>query len=207
MRDIAYNFAKQFILESPHRATSAELHRFVEQRFPGREFAVEVFEGIHQAVMELPNSARDVLSAAVRIGPSPRMKAEGFKKSRNTWHRWCEWGCQVVQVQGSSFSDRSCTSYTINIGGYLRDRQKRWSPTIYDESRPPPEMCCDLRQRIGWLMPEQRDTWWDVIWSDSPEVVGARMAGVIEKYVIPVLNESMQNIEVQRAKSMRSGCD
>jgi hypothetical protein len=28
------------------------------------------------------------------------------------------------------------------------------------------------------------------------------MAGVIEKYVIPVLNESMQNIEVQRAKSM-----
>jgi hypothetical protein len=199
MQDAAYEFAKERFAKYPRQSTAGELHRIAAERFPGKEHADAVFAGVHRAVMELPRSARDVLNDAIRLGPAPRMKLAGFRKTRMTWHRWCVWGCQVVQVQASAWSDRSQTSCTVNIGGYCRG-DASFDGVVFDETRPPPEVNCSMRQRIGRWMPECLDHWWEVRWCDDPQSIAFILANAIEQYVFPVLDESRENVEVLRAK-------
>lgn len=199
MRDIAYRLAKERIAQAPRQATYANLERLVTKHYPGREFAAEIREGVHQAIKELPRSAKQVLAEAIRVEPAPVMKAAGFKKTRNTWHRWCSWGCQVVNVQATQYSDRSETMYTLNIGAYLRD-QKTWNGEQFDEAHPPSEAYCQLRQRVGVLMPDHNDKWWRVMWADDAAHVGAIMKNTLVDFILPVLDASRDDVALFRSK-------
>jgi hypothetical protein len=88
------------------------------------------------------------------------MKQHGFAKSGRTWRRRGDGHVQVVNVQASGWNSCERGSFTVNLGVYF--------PAVADIVGEPParsapsDMDCQLRQRIGGLMPAGSDHWWEV---------------------------------------------
>ena len=90
----------------------------------------------------------------------PAMKQQGYAKSGRTWRRRREDCVQVVDVQASPWNSGEAGSFTVNLGVYF--------PAVAELVGEPPvqsapsEMYCQLRERIGFLMPASSDFWWEV---------------------------------------------
>jgi hypothetical protein len=109
----------------------------------------------------------------------PLLKAAGFKKQalnfRRRWGAEREGGWHVINIQKSQWGDRNSISFTINIG-VACDLYTRYEGK--DPSKAPTESECCWRMRIGQLMKDRGDRWWEL--NDSrrfehpaPEVVWA----------------------------------
>lgn len=67
---------------------------------------------------------------------APDLKANGFKKSKFTWHRKTDDGVQVFNAQQSQFGDE----YYLNLGYFIS--------ALGNESNPP-EYRCHVRHRLN----------------------------------------------------------
>jgi hypothetical protein len=126
--------------------------------------------------------------SAVVANIAPSLKAEGFKKRRHSFNRTTEPGVtQVVHFQMGP-SDPPGTTYfppvrvnlygkfTLNLGVFLDDVHYALG------TGPVPawinEYDCQLRQRIGLLLPAREDTWWSLDDVDAASaVVGDALGG------------------------------
>ena len=90
------------------------------------------------------------------------LRRAGFRKEGRTFRRVRSACTEVVNVQVSQWSSRDALSFTINLGvffpevqrgleGYLALRLGQGGPKEFD---------CQVRTRLGALMPEASDKWW-----------------------------------------------
>jgi hypothetical protein len=103
---------------------------------------------------------KDLLSVHL----APALKQSGFRKKGQSFGRRGDgvWG--VINFQRSQWSSRECITFTINVGVWV-DAVAAFRLEDTDRvprTGAPPEAYCHWRQRIGWLLPDQRDIWWDV---------------------------------------------
>ncbi|WP_328332124.1 DUF4304 domain-containing protein [Kribbella sp. NBC_00382] len=109
---------------------------------------------------------------------APLLKSAGFKKRRHTFNRRVEDGLvHLVNFQMGSYDPSGRPDvlagirvnmhglFTINLGVFVPEMDRDGPPRSswindYD---------CQLRKRIGELMPEQNDVWWPLDFEPSQE--------------------------------------
>lgn len=109
---------------------------------------------------------------------APQLKSAGFKKRRHTFNRRVEDGLvHLVNFQMGPYDPSGRPDvlagirvnthglFTINLGVFVPEMDRQGPPRSswindYD---------CQLRKRIGELMPEQNDVWWPLDFEPSQE--------------------------------------
>lgn len=100
------------------------------------------------------------IDAVLRDHLTPELRAAGFRKqgTRN-YARPFPLGIQVVNVQASKWNAGSSGTFTVNLGVHL--------PAVaaldgVPDLPAPAEWQCHLRARIGSLLPNPHDHWWEL---------------------------------------------
>jgi hypothetical protein len=125
----------------------------------------------------VPTAAVDAMAAVVRE-LAPVLKNAGFRKRRHTFDRRLQAGMtHVVDFQMGRFDPPGTPElppirlnlygrFTVNLGVFVPEMVlgRELGP---EEWVPEPE--CQLRMRLGHLLPSGQDTWWSL--DDPPEAV------------------------------------
>lgn len=120
------------------------------------------------------------IDEVIREGLAPVLKAYGYKKDRRNFRRREAECTRVVNVQGSAWNADNQGSFTINLGVYF--------PAVVpflDGMRVtdrPAEVDCVARERIGYLLPAQRDYWWDVSSETDPGALAREVREAWEQF-------------------------
>lgn len=135
---------------------------------------------------------RDSMAAIVST-VAPMMKAAGYRKRRHTFNRACgdDGFTQVLTFQMGAFDPPGTVEipglrpnlygrFTVNLGVFV--------PALTRSGLGPrpwySEYHCQLRARIGQLLPEHSDVWWRLDHSDAE----ADVLEAVREYALPWLS-------------------
>lgn len=104
------------------------------------------------------DTAQQILAAWLREHIAPALREAGYKGSGQTFHRRLDRNWGVVNIQRSQWDSAQRATFAINLGSasavVLESRGK-------DPNRPPHEVDCQWRTRLGELV-AGRDLWWEI---------------------------------------------
>jgi hypothetical protein len=129
----------------------------------------------------------DRIDYIIRVGIHPLLKQEGFAKSSRTFRRSRTKCVQIINVQGSWFNYKDEGKFTVNLAVYFPEAAKiHGSFRITDR---PLDSDCIVRQRIGHLLPVQRDYWWDLDSKSDLDKIAQKVASACMDCGLLWLNE------------------
>ena len=130
-------------------------------------------------------TAQEKFDELLRDGVWPFLRERDFKRTKATFHRAVGDNWQVVNLQKSAWSDRDSAKFTVNLAvalDRLRDGLHDWG-----EGKRPPHARCHLQERLGFLLRDDEDVWWDI----DPHTDVASLADTVntalEQYAFPWL--------------------
>jgi hypothetical protein len=113
----------------------------------------------------------------------PIFKAKGYRKTGKNFRFYdVGWG-KIVNVQKSSFGDKSDISFTINTGLYLIKADTMFESAKQERFLEPD---CLVRKRIGQLK-LQGDTWYNLNAQTLPEQLENQVMHDFASFVLPYL--------------------
>ena len=121
------------------------------------------------------------------------LRERGFVRSKSTFwlRRRPQWG--VLNVQRSRYSTREAVSFTINVSvasELVRPHLPRWA--AWREGSRPSEITCQVRRRIGSLLPDDGDRWWDVDAGTDVDALAASLTELLDGYALPFLEPLLE---------------
>jgi hypothetical protein len=150
----------------------------------------------------MPKSpAQSLLDKLVALAVTPTFRADGYRKSARNFRRQRERCVQVVNVQASQWGSANELSFTINLGVFYPEVHAlktflAWQPSASG----PTEAQCQLRSRIGRMMPENRDVWWDLKNERDLGAVAVEVERVLRGYGRPWI-EAVADIDTARLRA------
>ncbi len=143
--------------------------------------------------------AQALLDRVVAAGITPLLRPNGFKKVGRNFRRKGERSVQVVNVQSSAWSSATELRFTLNLGVFFPEVHAvktflGWTPSAVG----PTEYECQLRARIGRLMPRGVDDWWELAARDDPAPVANRVLDALRTFGLPWL-DTHANFQTARA--------
>ncbi len=110
------------------------------------------------------------------------LKLHGFKKKGTTFYffQYGNWGLINFQTRGSERMGQ--VAFTINLG-VSSTKLNEIEDIGGDEL--PSESECHWRERIGWLLPEKKDHWWDIESIKDIEAFAEEIVSLLTKKAIP----------------------
>jgi hypothetical protein len=133
---------------------------------------------------------------AVVVELHPRLKRHGFRKRRHTLNREPEEGLvQVINFQMGSYDVGDPVEipglrkslygrFAVNLGVFLRDVHERLAEC--DVPAFVAEYHCDIRKRLGEVLPGEGDVWWNL--EHGPAELAADVGSALEKHGVPWLD-------------------
>jgi hypothetical protein len=126
----------------------------------------------------------------------------GFRRSAPHYWRRVDGLSQCVNFQASAWGSREAGSFTINLGissaalfeGFIG----RSFPKV------PAAVLWPINARIGFVMPAQRDLWWDVNESTDIAKLGGEVADAVQNYAVPWLQSLATRKELAQALEHRT---
>ena len=126
----------------------------------------------------------------------PWLKEHGFRKRRHTFNREPEPGLvQVVNFQMGPYEvgdavelpglrENLYGEFAVNLGVFLDEIHA----SLEEYSRPNfvAESHCEIRKRLGELMPAEGDVWWNL--DHESEVLAADVGAALERFGVPWLD-------------------
>lgn len=97
------------------------------------------------------------IDEVIKLGVAPLLKQHGFRKTGRNFHKAVGEMYQVANVQSTRLNSSDRGRFTINLGVYCERVNTIAEPSMV--KRPPNEVICTVRARIGHLMPRQDDKW------------------------------------------------
>lgn len=141
--------------------------------------------------------AREKFERLVAEFVKPALRGRGFRTRGTTFFRLQDSNWGLVQLQRHSMSSAEKVLFTVNVAV----ASARLAGVSAEEWRkkPPAEYSCDLRMRIGHLLPSGHDKWWTIdgntdVGQMAEEVVGdITSAGLaaLEQYIT---NEALRDL-------------
>lgn len=137
------------------------------------------------------------IDAVIRGGLAPLMKREGFKKSGRNFLKVDAESVGVLNVQASMYNLGATGKFTINLGRYFPSvARAAGEPELKGLPR---EYNCQIRLRIGHLLPENLDHWWTVGPETNIERLALDVARVVENVGLPWLRR-MRDLDSLKAQ-------
>lgn len=130
----------------------------------------------------------------------PLFKQRDYKKSGNNFRFYdtSGWG-KIVNFQKSAFYDKNHINFTINIGLYLPEAEKFHCNQQSNEKFS--EASCIVRKRIGRLIRENKDLWFDL----NEQTEKNLLYSTVEKYftdlVVPYLDKVSSKDDILKVLS------
>lgn len=120
------------------------------------------------------------------------LKREGFRKYGRTFVRARGTCQQTVNVQASVSNRADEGRFTLNLGVYFHGVATRLARPAAGKT--PKEYDATVRLRIGHLLPEERDYWWEICSHTDVEALSGEIAGHLRDLALPWL-ESLATLE------------
>ena len=116
------------------------------------------------------------------------LKPLGFKRQGKVFRILVKDMCGIIDFQRSTTSTANRIQFTINVGVACGDLLEPWDPKLQDAV----SSSSQLRERIGALMPERCDKWWEIVEGTDREALAREMTeliiGTCVPYVMPYLD-------------------
>lgn len=135
-----------------------------------------------------------VTDALVRV-----LREAGYRRDKRTFRRASAECIQVVNVQASQWGSATSQRFTVNLGVFFPKVQQALagdSPIRLGRSGPT-EYQCQLRRRLGQLMPQHDDIWWDIEAGQDPSRVSKELGEAVKAFGLPWL-EAMADFDAAR---------
>jgi len=100
------------------------------------------------------------IDAIIKERLAPLLKNIGFKKKARNFYREFENRIELINVQSSKWNEGNEGQFTINVGVYYPEISE--ITDALPVKGMPKEYDCTVRERIGLLMPENKDKWWKI---------------------------------------------
>lgn len=111
---------------------------------------------------------------------APRMKDAGFRRQANHFHRQAGELVHGVNFQASRWGTSSDGSFTINLAVTSEWLCRVWSGREFPAN--PATALFPIYQRIGALLPDRRDLWWEVTSATDFAALVADVETAITRY-------------------------
>ena len=151
--------------------------------------------------------AQGLLDVVISSSVGPLLKADGYRKAGHTFRKTQPTCVFVVNVQASQSSSADWLKFTVNLGAFYPElnsvlNRGGWaSPSASG----PTEAHCHVRERLGHLMPSQRDVWWELqVGSAPPLAVCTEVMEAFRDYGLPWLR-TMSDLDAARKSVERKG--
>ncbi len=124
----------------------------------------------------------------VERGLAPSLKQAGFRRHGDNFSRKYGEALHVVNFQRNKWNTKESGKFTLNVGAHFPS-----IATLLFGKDPmpanPKEVRCLLRVRVGLLMPDERDHWWDITPQTSADDFTQEMGAVCSSYIFPWLEQ------------------
>jgi hypothetical protein len=127
-------------------------------------------------------TTRERYDAFVRKEVGGWLRELGFKRERNRFGRRVDRAWEIVDFQASVWGSRDEVSFTINLGVGLDEVDSSW-----DRPRPPAIAGTMLHTRIGALIDDGNDRWWDVRERTDLDKLAGKIRRLLEREALPWL--------------------
>ena len=116
----------------------------------------------------------------------PYLKQNSFKKNNFNWNLAQNNITQVINLQKDQYNTKEDQSFTFNCGIFVPDVLNK----IWDKTDPkfPTVTNCVFYLRIGELILDRHDKWWNVTPEIDYNVIGNEIIGHLSDAVIPFLS-------------------
>jgi hypothetical protein len=126
----------------------------------------------------METTAQAVIKEVASRLHSDLLKPRGFKKTAYTWIREDEWP-KLINLQLSKWNSSEEARFTVNLGVFIPELHN--AAGSYPVTGQPKEPDCDVRSRIGMLLPPGTDKWWEVsAASDEGKLFDEVIADLVE---------------------------
>jgi hypothetical protein len=139
---------------------------------------------------DAPN-AKDKFAEMLKERVAPELRALGFKGSGQNYHLPVPGYFALLGFQKMRFGTRHDVMFTVNL---LACSHADWAALAatnrYHGERPILGGMYDAPiwgQRIGLLMPEPHDHWWQVLDDTDTDALADEVLGVLREYGVPAL--------------------
>ena len=107
------------------------------------------------------------------------LRDAGFRKKGTLFTRDCGDVTHLITVQSSVGGTAEAVRMTVNLGVWVTALAPDEKPDIWS---------AHWQVRLGFLMPEKRDLWWEAASDDEAGAVAERIAGAIREFGLPALS-------------------
>lgn len=128
------------------------------------------------------SGVRKQVDQIISVHIAPFLKEQGFKKTGRHWYRQNPESFFAINLQTSSWDS---TRFTLNLGVHVPRLFSFFSEQTEIEKRKYYQ--CGFRERIGPLMPEQKDHWWEIDYGTSLKRIGEEIVASLRDYGLPWL--------------------
>lgn len=130
--------------------------------------------------------AQDAFAELIRRGIRPALKSEGFTgKGRSTFLREGRDCVDLIEYQKSVASDSDIVRFTANIGIVSKRLLSFAEPDWRGRTLRMDD--CHWQSRLGRLLPNPHDAWWELRSNQSVEPMVKEQLGYLRDYVLPTL--------------------
>ena len=125
---------------------------------------------------------------------SKAIKDLGYKKSGNNFFYNQGENIGMINFQKSKSNSSEIVLFTINLGVYSSSLKIFDQPGINSK---PSISDCHWRQRIGFLLPEEKDYWWQIDTTVSLDHLIAEVSDVLISIAIPEIKKHIADESLQ----------
>ncbi len=111
-----------------------------------------------------------------------RLSVHGFAQRGLVLHKSSRSNIALVEFQLSDRTSKERVVFTVNLGIVCGE-------LLEDDADKVSTMDAHLRQRLGFLLPERADKWWEITAQTDVAALTDQLSTVIEKSALPYLEE------------------
>ncbi len=157
--------------------------------------------GNYPCMPELP--VRTIIQSIAKTLNEQLLKNAGYKKSGLTWLCGAPW-TRVINLQVGKWNTPDEGTFTINLGLFIPELHAATESTPVTGSIK--EYDCDVRRRIGELMPAGMDYWWKVTSTTDSAAIAKEVCQALLQHGMPWLDQTGKSLsdvahELQRQAS------
>jgi hypothetical protein len=128
-----------------------------------------------------------LIDSIISLGAAPVLKEAGYRKVARSFFANTSPLAKVVQFQASMWNTPQSASFTINLNLVLPYFHEKWTGRPFPTN--PGSAAAIATERIGHLMPDKRDHWWEVAPGCDCDRIASHVATCLTEYGLPFLDQ------------------
>lgn len=124
------------------------------------------------------------------------LKPFNYKKSGNTFFYNNENNIGIIDFQKGRSSNATSILFTINLGVYSRTLKIFDSFNIQSN---PSISDCHWRKRIGLLLPQEQDFWWEINDKVSMPILTDEIINILKRFAIPEIQKYISDGSLEKS--------